>query len=173
MTGAQPSKPALFVKAGGVLSLSGPGLLDLLQAVLARGVPFRFRAKGFSMSPFIREGDVITVSPLAGRPLGLGEVIAFISPETMRLVVHRVVGRQGDGWILAGDNVRRADGLVELDNLVGRVTSVQRNGRPVRFGLGPERVPIALLSRWGWLTTIVTTMWRLPRPPLPPRRRGQ
>ena len=54
----------------GGLSLSGEALIELMRAVLARGLPFRFAARGFSMAPFIRDGDVISVSPpLSARPV--------------------------------------------------------------------------------------------------------
>ena len=63
------------------LPLSGQALLDLMRAVLAKGVPFRFCARGWSMAPFIRDGDVITVSPLRQSLPGVGEVVAFVRPE--------------------------------------------------------------------------------------------
>jgi hypothetical protein len=115
------------------------------------------------MSPFIRDGDVITVSPLEGREPKLGTVLAFIHPKSRRLAVHRVVGRRGDAWMLSGDNVSGADGLVKLDEIVGQVTRVERKGRPVRFGRGPVRLPIALLNRCGWLAKVTITMGRLRR----------
>jgi len=161
VTEGQAPKPALFIKEGGVLALSGPGLLGLLQAVLGRGVPFRFRARGFSMYPFIRDGDVISVASPDRRTPGVGQVVAFIHPDTGKLVVHRVLRRRSAAWLLRGDNVRESDGLVPLDRIVGRVISVERGGRPVRFGLGPERIPIALLNLGGWLPTLTETMWRL------------
>ena len=73
-------KPALHNRAGGILSLSGPALLDLLRAVLDKRVPFRFTARGFSMSPFIKDGDVVTVSPCAPGAIHYGDVIAFVHP---------------------------------------------------------------------------------------------
>ena len=98
----QGAKPGLFSIKSGEFSLSGPALIKLLRAVLERGAPFRFRARGFSMSPFIRNGDVITVSPLSAASPRIGDVAAFIHPRTRRLVVHRIIGKKGVSFFHKG-----------------------------------------------------------------------
>lgn len=148
---SQGLNPALFVRKGGELPLSGSALLELLRAVLHKGKSFRFRAKGFSMSPFVRDGDVITVSPLSGASLRFGHVVAFIDPGTGKLVVHRVVGRCGGAWFIQGDNIAENDGLIPEANLLGRVTRIERAGKRIFFGLGLERSLTAWLARHGWL----------------------
>ena len=144
---SQKLKPSLFARKGGELSLSGPALVELLRAVLYKGKPFRFRAKGFSMSPFVMDGDIITVSPLTGDLPRLGEVVAYISAETGRLIVHRVIGKRGKGCLIRGDSAWEKQDWVTEAYILGRVTRVERNGKPVGLGLGPERRLIALLSR--------------------------
>lgn len=144
----QFEKPGLTVVKAQELPLSGHALLDLTQAVLARGIPIRFRARGWSMAPFIRDGDVITVAPLLQARPDVGEVIAFVRPEDLNLVVHRIVARRGASVLIQGDNgIDETDGIIPQENLLGRVTQIERNGRPVRLGLGPERFVIAWLSR--------------------------
>ena len=151
----QRLRPSVYSLRGSDLPLSAEALLELMRGVLARGVPLRFRAKGWSMAPFIRDGDVISVAPLGPALPGLGEVVAFVHPEIGKLVVHRVVARRGGGLLIQGDNLPgAADGLVPRENLLGRVTAVQRGGRKVWLGLGPERFLIALLSRVGLLATL-------------------
>lgn len=154
--------PRLRVVRGADLPLSGDALLDLMAAVLARGVPFRFRARGWSMAPFIRDGDVITVAPLGRAAPRVGEVVAFVRPEGGNLVVHRVVALRGASVAIQGDNVPEyPDGLVPPANLLGRVTRIERVGRPVWLGLGPERHVIAWLSRTGLLLPLRTALARL------------
>lgn len=148
-------KPGLYTVPGGVLSLSGHALREFLHAVLAKGAAFRFRARGFSMHPFIRDGDVVTVSPWHGGPLSPGEVVACCHPETGRLVVHRLVKKVGPGFLLRGDNCPEADGLIPASEIFGRVTRVERNGRVRRLGLGPEGRFLALLSRHQLLQPLV------------------
>ncbi len=126
-----------------------------MKSVLARGLPFRFRVRGWSMSPFIRDHDVITVAPLGSRPAQTGEVVAFVSPADERLVVHRVVGRLGTELLVQGDNLaREADSPIPESRVLGRVKRVERNGKPVRVGLGAERRALAFLSRKGLLAVL-------------------
>lgn len=139
--------PRLFVVKTEELPLSGSTLLELMRAVLQKGVPFRFRAKGWSMTPFIRNGDVVTVAPLDDKPR-IGEVVAFIHPQANVLIVHRIIGKNGTNFFIQGDSLAaRTDGYIPYENLLGKVTSVERDGRVIKLGLGPERWLIALLSR--------------------------
>lgn len=138
---------------GNGLSLSGKALIELMRAVHAKGRPFRFRAGGHSMAPFIRDGDVICLAPLTAREPGAGDVAAFIHPGTGRLCVHRVLSVKGNRYLIRGDNLpEKPDGRVPREAILGRVTIVERTGRRVRMGLGPERRVIAFLSRCGALT---------------------
>ena len=144
----QFEQPELFVVKAQDLPLSDQALQSLMCAVLAKGKPFRFRARGWSMTPFIRDRDVITISPLQQGLPGVGEVIAFVRPEKGNLVVHRVVAQRSAAVLIQGDNGPGfEDELIPKDNLLGRVTQIERNGHPVRLGLGPERFVIAWLSR--------------------------
>ncbi|MCX6688350.1 MAG: hypothetical protein NTZ39_01405, partial [Methanoregula sp.] len=123
----------------------------LTRDILARGLPFRFSAPGFSMSPFIRDGDVITLAPYQAASCRPGVVVGFVRPDTGRLVVHRVVTISKDGCRIRGDNTPDEDGEIPHACIIGQVTRVERAGKTIRFGLGPERRIIALFSRRGWL----------------------
>jgi hypothetical protein len=147
------------VVEGGAYSLSGVALLELMSATLRRGACFRFTARGFSMDPFVRDGDVLTVAPVRGRP-GLGRVVAVRDPVTGRPVVHRVVAHGAGGVLVRGDGAGRADGVAGPDDVLGQVVAVERNGRRIRLGCGPERRAISALSRAGLLVPLVRAMRR-------------
>jgi hypothetical protein len=136
-----------FTDLGGELHLSNLGQLELLRAVVERGRPLRIRARGFSMSPFIRDGDVLTIAPMNGGGPRLGEVVAFVRLDTGRLAIHRVVARVGAGWLLRGDNCPEPDGVVPRRAILGVLVRVEREGRDVRLGLGAEARLIAWLQR--------------------------
>jgi len=157
---SQNVEPAPPMNKQGELSLSGSAFVTLLRAVLDKGIPFRFRATGFSMSPFIRHSDVLTVSPLPGGPR-LGDVVAFVKQETGGLVIHRVVRTGAGHCLIRGDNSSRDDGYVPEAELLGRITKVERAGRKIILGLGPERYLIAFLARKGLLTPLLLSV---PRP---------
>jgi hypothetical protein len=100
------------------------------------------------MSPFIKSDEIIRISPLFERAPQLGEVVAFIHPELNKFMVHRVIGRTKEVYLIKGDNRNRAiDGWIPIESILGRVIILEREGKRRRFGLGPERILIALLSR--------------------------
>lgn len=145
-------KSELYLIHGKDLALSGTALLELLHEVLAEGASFRFQAKGWSMSPFIRDGDVILIAPPLNTRPRLGDVLAVIHPKTDELMVHRVIGKNHKACLIQGDNLSgESDGWVPREKILGRVTRVERNGKKVWLGLGPERYGIALFSRMGLL----------------------
>jgi hypothetical protein len=131
----------------------------LLADVLRRGFAVRLQATGHSMSPFVRSGDVLTIEPLAGRRPSLGDVLAVASRDGLR--VHRLVGWEGGRALLRGDVAAEADPPASKEELLGRVACVERRGRRVRLGTGPERVAIALLSRAGVLRAVARLRQRL------------
>jgi len=143
------------------LSLSGPALVELMQAVLNHKVPFRFRAGGFSMAPFIKDGDVLTVTPFPEHPPGVGRVAAFLHPVGSTLAVHRIVAKTKSGYCLKGDSMDAVDGLVPRSHMIGIIRKVERNGRKVLLGLGPERFLIAFLSGTGLLARLLHPFWLL------------
>jgi len=126
---SQSPEPVPFSHEGGVLSLSGPALALLLQDVLAKGACFRFQAKGFSMAPFIKDGDVVTIAPPPENGAGLGDVVAFTHPNHGKLVVHRVIGKRRHSYFIGGDNTPEADGCIPAKNVLGYVTQIERMER--------------------------------------------
>jgi hypothetical protein len=155
--------PTPYAVDGGVHSLSGEALSALLGDVLARGVPFRFEARGYSMFPFIRNGDVVTISPLRGRRARFGEVVAFAGPAG-GLIVHRVTARRPGSYRISADGLRGPDDVVPATSVLGAATRVERRGRRVRLGLGPERALVGGLLRLGLLQPLVAAV-RLARAP--------
>jgi len=138
------------------LSLSAPELAGLLREVLAKGTAVRFLANGYSMTPFIRHGDIITVSPCTPADLCPGDIAAFATSAGDRLIVHRIVGNRGNAFLAKGDNAIKADGLCPKSQVLGRVTRIERHGHDVHLGLGAERKIIALLSRIGVFPFLLT-----------------
>ncbi len=149
----------------GQLALSNAGQLQLLRAFEERGAGLRTTVRGASMSPFLRDRDVVTVAALNGRKPRVGEVVAVALGRPERLVIHRVVGRRGGGLLVRGDACLRPDGIVPPAGVLGRVVRVERRGREVRLGIqagGSGGALIAALSRSGALL-LGRALWRLPR----------
>lgn len=141
------------------ISFSSPALIELIESVLSKGASFRFQVKGFSMVPFIRDNDVVTISAICNSSIGFGQPVAFINPCSGKLTIHRVIGKNNNAYLVKGDSIFKIDGFVPRENILGVITGIDRKGRRVKFGLGPERFIIGLLSRlkivslcfWCWM----------------------
>ncbi|MFH1354803.1 MAG: S26 family signal peptidase [Candidatus Omnitrophota bacterium] len=129
------------------LTISNAVLIDLMKDAASKGSSFKFQVKGFSMLPFIRDNDVLTISPFSPFSNNLGNSVAFIHPKTESLIIHRLIAKHNNSYIVKGDNIPTPDGLISRKDIVGFVSGIERKGKKVLFGFGPERFLIVLLSR--------------------------
>ena len=157
-------QPEFSILKGSDLSLSGQALVELLDAVLKKGMDARFQAKGFSMAPFIKNEDVVTLSPVKRTRPGLGDIIAFVHPETRGLCIHRIVRKKDGMYIAKGDNRSKTRDRVPTENVLGFVTRVERGGEEIFLGLGPERLLIAFLAGRDLLFPLLFPVWKVLRP---------
>jgi hypothetical protein len=148
-------KTAPNVRKSDSLPLSGESLTEIMRAVLAEDKPFRFRAGGLSMSPFIKDGDVVTIRPLRSRPPRTGDIAAFLYPGSGKVAIHRIVRKKSGRFSLKGDNVTAIDGSLPLDRILGTVSRVERDGAKVNLGGRAGAAAIASLSRSGLLSKAV------------------
>ena len=155
-------KPALFTKKREELFLSSQHLEKLMRGVLGKGACFRFQGKGFSMSPFIKDGDVLTIASVRGGTPRFGDVVVFTHPNTGKLIIHRIIGKKAGSYLTKGDNALEGDGLISKAAILGRVTKMERNGRYISLGLGPDRFIIAFVTRNGFLP-LLNPVWRFVR----------
>ena len=137
-----PSDPRASV------GMDGAGMAELVWEVSSRGVSVRFAVLGGSMSPWIRSGDVVTVTPVADAgPLRSGTVAAFRLPGSEALRVHRLRVRTANGWVAQADRTRRPDGIIPETAIAGVVTSVERGGRRVYLPTGGTGLVLSRLTR--------------------------
>ena len=128
----------------------------VLCALLDDGLTVRFEAGGRSMLPTIRDGDTLVVEPVDPASISRGDVIVVGGPWSVR--AHRVVGEGDHGGgtvILRGDALQAPDAPVTPEQVLARVTGVERNGRqrPVQ---GPVIYSRILLRR-----SLVAVRWCL------------
>ncbi len=149
------------------LELSGKNLISLMGAILERNADFRFQAKGHSMSPFIRNMDIVTISSLPQYKPETGDIVAVLLIGKESIVVHRVVGKKKEKFIIKGDNNKIRDGLFEQNQIIGLVSKVERNGKRIMFGQGFFGRTIAILSGIGLLNSLILPILRKTRRLLP------
>lgn len=124
-------------------------LKDLIVEVNSHSALLKVRVKGSSMAPFLKDSDVVTLLPFPC-PIRYGDIVALLLRQD-NFVIHRVVAIGKNSFGIKGDNTAQADGSVAKSDILAKVISIERRGLVRNFGLGRERMPIAFLSRRGWL----------------------
>jgi signal peptidase I len=110
---------------------------DLAAEVAGKFGRVRIRVLGTSMAPAILPGDVLSVVRADAAQVSPGEIVVFTRPG--RIVAHRVVAKRnepGGVLITQGDRLRREDAPVFGDELIGRVTQVERRGARINVPSG-------------------------------------
>jgi len=132
------------------MNCKSPEFLELSNEILRLGNRLRFRARGYSMYPFIRDGDILEVEPVDGQGVRLGDVI-FYHRAGQRAVVHRVIKKflQKDKTIfVAKGDANPAEGeIVQMEDILGRVSAVERNSRRIRFDSPSARLMNILCAK--------------------------
>jgi hypothetical protein len=113
--------------------------LDVTVGLLEGGLSVRFCARGCSMRPAIKDGDLITVAPLGEGAIRPGEVILY--RRDRRPIAHRVqrviVDAEGGVAVVARGDAKAADDApVALEQVLGRVVAVERRRASLRSRLG-------------------------------------
>ncbi|MDR3267203.1 MAG: S24/S26 family peptidase [Tannerella sp.] len=137
-------------------------LFEETKVFLAEGKKVILRVKGNSMNPYLRTGkDVVVLSPVVGdEDLQTGVIVLFTYRD--RYILHRIIGRQGDKYVIRGDGVCKGKEIVPRNDILAVVHSVIRPGgkevfvesRSARFylllwrALYPVRKPLLLFLRY-------------------------
>lgn len=103
----------------------------ILVGLLEAGYSLRLTAKGTSMNPLIREGDVVLIDPIGSQLPKPSEIVFFINKQG-DLVLHRVLKRWKKDdkvlYLLKGDQVANTDGIYVQAKIIGRLKAIERAG---------------------------------------------
>ncbi|RZB30194.1 MAG: hypothetical protein SRB1_02474 [Desulfobacteraceae bacterium Eth-SRB1] len=137
--------------------LNKSDLLKISSNLIEKSASIRFRAKGFSMRPFIQDGDLITVSPLRNSPVKVGDVVLYKTADD-RAIVHRVIRKtridSKAAFFIKGDAAFDQPEKVNAKIVLGRVVAIERNGRKRNLDtkfyhiIGLFFAGLSPLSRW-------------------------
>jgi hypothetical protein len=109
--------------------------LNLAAEILHRFGEVRFVAHGSSMIPSIFPGDLLTVRSDSVATARNGEIVLFLLGG--HFFVHRVLRKWPERnrvvFATRGDALTQEDPSVDSTQLLGRVTSILRRGKPVKF----------------------------------------
>ena len=109
------------------------------------------------MRPFIKDGDLITVSPLRNSSIRVGNVVLYKTADD-RAIVHRAIRKTRKGnrtiFFIKGDAAFGQPEKVNAERVLGRVTAIERNGRKRKLDTKLYRIisfifaGLSPFSRW-------------------------
>ncbi len=110
-------------------------LADLSRKILTNGSSFELKVKGYSMYPFIRESDIITIQSVNSSLLHVGDVVFYERGNT--LVVHRIIKKQSvNGAIYfttRGDACPEDEENITENAVLGKVIRLKRGGKTIQL----------------------------------------
>jgi signal peptidase I len=137
--------------------------LELAAEILREFAEVRFVARGSSMIPAIYPGDCLKATAYGDDSPQCGEIVLCRLADGVR--VHRIVRIFGEGhgtrYLLRGDALMDEDAPVQGEGMLGRVTLIERRGRPfaveatmavwqraLRMVVRQSKLAAALLLSW-------------------------
>ena len=119
-----------------IRGMNGVEFHDLAGQILHSGHGVRFQARGGSMQPFIQDGDILEVMPLAKQHVNCGDVLLVEAGEG-KLLAHRVVKiRSRDGnpaFLIKSEACSVPEGWFGLENVLGRVVVVEHGEQHIQL----------------------------------------
>ena len=145
-----------------MLNLKREDFASIAHDVLGRGRILRFKANGGSMSPFIRNGDVVEVVPFKGK-MNVGDIILYHS-SCGNSIIHRVIQRKKEGIITKGDSSFSCDQPLLSKQVLGRVAVVEKNGWYIRLDRPMVRLINILLATISPFSLLIYPSLRFMKP---------
>lgn len=71
-----------------------------------------------SMHPALKKGDIVRVTPLAGKRLRRGDVVVFVGLHGKR-IMHRLVSIKNAIAVTKGDNCAHCDAPIAVSDIIG------------------------------------------------------
>ena len=128
------------------MRLSGAAYGQLVADLLVEGQPVLTAVGGASMRPFIPDGAVVRLVPLAPEHPRVGEVVVRRSGAEGRLLCHRLARQSGVRIQTWGDACAEPDDWGEAGETIGRVEAIQEGER-----WRPVVVRSPLRMRWRYV----------------------
>ena len=141
--------------------------LELTAEILRKFSEVRFAARGTSMLPAIYPGDCLTVNSFGNAAPRCGDIVLRRRADEFR--IHRIVGLLEEGpttlYLLRGDALMGYDPPVSVGELLGRVTSIARQGKPVELNsaLRVHHRFLRSIVRRSKLATVLLLRWHASR----------
>ena len=137
----------------------------ITQEVLTQGFSISLKGRGFSMYPFVRTGDKLFIQPVKMDELNIGDIVFYRRAQNF-FIAHRLIKKIDQMTMLTkGDNRSDYDEPVSADIVLGRVVSINRNGKTINLESWSNKIVsryCALLSPLSrWLRPVIKPAWKI------------
>ncbi len=126
---------------------------DLIREAIERNGTLKFRLKGTSMRPFLREGDILTVSALRSQKISVGDLVIY--HDGMSITCHRVFRTFKNNFQLKADAAMTADEFLKKGRLMGKVVELQKGGLILNMNNNAGRIANMVISRASLVTALL------------------
>ena len=110
-------------------TISNEEFFKHITSLLDAGEAVRLRVKGYSMTPvIINERDDVLLLPAKGAKLHNNDIVLFKEPRTGAYILHRIVGKQNETYIIRGDGNPFGKESCHIGDIAGVVVRIYRNG---------------------------------------------
>lgn len=111
------------------LTLPNDELLGEVEELLRQGQPVRFKPRGRSMEPFIREAtDEVILQPI--QQLKVGQIV-LAQDATRKHILHRIIKIADDKIILMGDGNLKGTETCQRKDICGMVSQIIRKKKRI------------------------------------------
>jgi hypothetical protein len=114
-----------------MMTIDNKLLFAAVEQRIAEGQQVQLPLRGTSMTPTLKDGDILTLEPVAGGQCAVGDVVLFRYCGLHLL--HRIISIKGDTVTMQGDNCRNSE-TVKADDIVARLTEVRRGDAVLAVG---------------------------------------
>lgn len=108
---------------------------SVISLLLQKGETVQMRLYGYCMTPFVRNGDLVTIAPVRVENLRCGDIVVYKNGDKFK--IHRFLRFrtiQGSTCIITkGDRAVTVDPPVSSELILGKLVSVHRKASVVDF----------------------------------------
>ena len=108
-------------------TISNDIFFSQVESEIAAGKSIRFRVKGHSMFPLLRNNkDEVTLSPLNRQP-EINDIVLFRYHG--KHILHRIIAIDGNTYTIQGDGIYLSCEKCTSQDIIGIVTQIHKNGK--------------------------------------------
>jgi len=119
--------------------------MNFFADMLRDGFDVRLRVTGQSMSPFLKSGSYVTLTPVRADALRPGDIVFFRSMDGT-FMLHRLIAIRKGRFITKGDALNAPDAPVDGKDCLGKVVRAENPGTGSAAGFDMERPGMRIRS---------------------------